>query len=38
MCKLPAFVITEDGDIDYIEEGKMEMVYKADDRYFEFFD
>ena len=31
MCKLTAFVITEDGDIDYIRGVKMEMVYQADD-------
>ena len=26
----------EDGDIDYIGGGKMEIVYQADDQYFEF--
>ena len=36
MCKLTPFVITEDGDIDYIGGGKMEMVYQADDMYFKF--
>ena len=35
MCKLNAF-FTEDGDIDYMRGGKMEMVYQADDQYFEF--
>ena len=37
MCKLTAFVITEDSDIDYLGGGKMEMVYQANDWYFEFF-
>ena len=36
MGKLTPFVITEDGDIDYIEGGKIEMVYWADDEYFKF--
>ena len=36
MCKLTAFFITEDSDIDYIGGGKMEMVYQADAQYFEF--
>ena len=34
MCKLTAFVITGDGDIDYIGGGKMEMGYQAYDLYF----
>ena len=34
MCKLTAFVITEDGDIEHIAGGKIEMVYQADDHYF----
>ena len=38
ICKLIAFVIMEDGDIDYLGGGKMEMVYQADDQYFKFFD
>ena len=38
MCKLAAFVIMEDGDIDYIGGGKMEMVCQADDPYFKFLD
>ena len=38
MCKLTASVITEDNDIDYIGEGKMEMVYQPDDWYFKFLD
>ena len=36
MCKLTAFVITEDGDIDYMGGGKIEMVYQANDWYLEF--
>ena len=36
MCKLTAFVIMVDGDIDYMGGGKMEMVYHTDDQYFEF--
>ena len=36
MCKLTPFVITKDGDINYMGSGKMEMVYWADDEYFEF--
>ena len=36
MYLLAPFVITEDGDIDYVGGGKMEMVYWADDKYFEF--
>ena len=36
MCKLTAFVITEDGDIDYMGGGKMETAYHADNQYFEF--
>ena len=36
MCKLTPFVITDDGDIDYLGGGKMQMVYQADDRSFEF--
>ena len=31
MCKMTPFVITEDGDIDYLASGKMESVYQADD-------
>ena len=38
MCKLTPFVIMEDGDIDYVGGGKMEMVYQADDEYFGFLD
>ena len=38
MCKLNVFAIMEDSDIDYIEGGKMEMVYQADIWYFEFLD
>ena len=38
MCKLTLFVITKDGDIDYMGGSKMEMVYQADDEYFEFLD
>ena len=36
MCKLPPFVIMEDSDIDYVGGDKMEIVYWADDKYFEF--
>ena len=35
MCKLTPFVIMKDGDIDYMGGGKMEIVYWADDEYFE---
>ena len=38
MCKLTAFVITEDSDIDYIGGSKIEMVYQADDLYLEFLE
>ena len=38
MCKLTPFVITKDGDINCMGGGKMEMVYQADDMYFEFLD
>ena len=38
MCKLAAFVIKEESDIDYIGGGKMEMVYQADHQYFWFLD
>ena len=37
MCKLTAFVITENTDIDYIGGGKIE-VYQADNQYYEFLD
>ena len=33
MCKLTAFVIMEDGDIDYVGGSKMEMVYQADNHW-----
>ena len=36
MCKLTPFVTMEDGDINYVRGGKMEMVYQADDKYFEY--
>ena len=36
MCKLTLFVIMKDGDIDFMGGGKMEMVYQADDEYFDF--
>ena len=36
LCKLTPFVITEDGDIDYMGGGKMETLYWADDECFEF--
>ena len=29
VCKLTAFVIMEDNDFDYVEGGKMELVYQA---------
>ena len=38
MCKLTMFVTTKDGDIDYVGGSKMEIVYWADDEYFEFLD
>ena len=38
MCKLTSFVIMEDGDIDHIGGDKIEMVYQANDQYFEFLD
>ena len=38
MCKLTPFVITKDDDINYVGGNKMEMVYWADDEYFEFLD
>ena len=36
MCKLTPFVITEDGDSNYVGGGKMEMVYWADNEYYGF--
>ena len=36
MCKLTAFVIMEDSDIDYTGRGKMKMVYQTNDQYFKF--
>ena len=36
MCKQTVFDITEDDDINYVGGDKMEMVYWADDKYFEF--
>ena len=36
MCKLTLFVITKDGNINYEGVSKMEMVYWADDEYFDF--
>ena len=36
MCKLTPFVIMEDGYINYMGGGKMEMVYWADDEYCKF--
>ena len=38
MCKLTAFVIMEDGDIDHLGGGKMETVYQANDWYVKFLD
>ena len=38
MCKLTPFVITKNGDIDYVGGSKMEMVYWTDDEYTEFLD
>ena len=38
MCKMTPFVITEEGDIDYLAIGKMENVYQVDGQYFEFFE
>ena len=36
MCKMTAFVITEDSDIDYSGDSKMEMVYQTNNQYFQF--
>ena len=38
MCKLTAFTIMEDGNIDYMGGGNMETVYHADNQYCEFLD
>ena len=38
MCKLTPFVITKDGDINYMGGSNMEMVYQVDDEYFKFLD
>ena len=38
ICKLTPFVITEDGDIDYVDGGKMETVYWADEEFYGFLD
>ena len=38
LCKMTPFIITEEGDIVYFTDGKMETVYQADDKYFEFFE
>ena len=37
MCKMTPFVITEDGDSDYLASRKKENVYQEDNQYFEFF-
>ena len=36
MCKVTSFVIMEDGAINYMGDGKMEMIYWTDDKYFKF--
>ena len=33
-CKMTPFIITEDGNIDSFESGKMDAIYQADDQYF----
>ena len=38
MCKLAPFVIMEDSDCDYVGGNKMEIVYQADDKCFEFLE
>ena len=38
VCKFTPFVITEDGDINYVGGGKMETVYQTYDEYFEFLE
>ena len=32
------FIITEDGNIDMFEGGKMDAIYQADDQYLDFFE
>ena len=36
MCKLNPFGIMKDGDVNYVGDGEMEMIYWADDEFFEF--
>ena len=38
MCQITPFMIPEEGDIDQFTRGKMEDIYQADDRYFDFLE
>ena len=37
-CKMTPFIVTEDGNVDKFESGKMDATYQADDQYFKFFE
>ena len=37
-CKMMPFIITEDGDVDRFNSGKMNAIYQANDQYFDFFE
>ena len=37
-CKMTLFIITKNGDIDYFTGGQMDVIYQADDEYFNFFE
>ena len=38
VCKMTPFVITDEGDIDYLSGGKMETAYQVDNQYFKFLE
>ena len=38
LCKMTPFFITEDGDIDYFMDGKIETVYQVDNQCFVFLE
>ena len=37
-CKMTPFIITNDGNIDKLKGGKMDVIYQADDQYFDLFE
>ena len=36
-CRMTPFINTKDGDIDNFAGGKVDAIYQADDKYFDFF-